>query len=100
VSLLKTMALWTRLSVAVMMAVLWFAHLGVPDSAADTIGGPVNWGAGEGPAGDYDFPSEDCTGNHTDPVGVLDLPPINRSRGSGVRRLRGSCCVDPRIRSG
>ena len=43
-------------------------------SEAATIGDKnVNWGwgKGEGPAGDYDFPSENCEGNHTDPVGVL-----------------------------
>jgi hypothetical protein len=28
----------------------------------------------------------------------VDLPPIKRSRGSGVRRPVGSCCVDPHIR--
>jgi hypothetical protein len=29
------------------------------------------WGEGEGPAGNYDFPNEECKGNNTDPVGVL-----------------------------
>ncbi len=58
-------------AVTVLMAIVLF---GSPAATAETIGEEDvqwGWGVGEGPAGDYDFPSDDCTGNHTDPVGVL-----------------------------
>ncbi len=56
------------------IVLLGAAFLAVSNVRAETIGDKNvkwGWGVGEGPAGDYDFPSEDCKGSHTDPVGAL-----------------------------
>ncbi|HWM63912.1 MAG TPA: LamG domain-containing protein [Solirubrobacterales bacterium] len=66
-----------RIGVAALVAaivLLGAAFFTVSNVGADTIGDKNvkwGWGVGEGPAGDYDFPSEDCKGSHTDPVGAL-----------------------------
>ena len=71
---LSTGSARTGFTAIIVAALLGTALFVLPTAGANTIGKPDvqwGWGVGEGPAGDYDFPSDDCTGNHTDPVGVL-----------------------------